>query len=192
MNNLVFIKVESSDLIDWGNPSEGENQPHIVQIGAVKCDYGGNVAEAFEMIVKPEGWVISEGSIVAHGILQSVAEQVGSPERQVVQDFLDFCGDADRASFNRNFDQRLIRIALKRYFGEAEQDKWACKDNYINVAATAKSIVNAKSAKTGKTVNPTLDQAYRYFMRKDIEIVHSALAAASCCMDVYFPVKASA
>lgn len=189
MNSIVFIKVESSDLIVWGDPSEGDNQPHIVQIGAVKSDSDGNTIEIFGMIVKPDGWVISDGSMASHGILQTVAENVGRPEKQVIQDFLDFCGDCDRASFNRSFDQRLIRIALKRFFGEAEQEKWAITDNYVNIASSVKNVVNAKSVKTGKVINPTLEQACNYFFLLDFSEMKSPIEKAKACMHMHFPAK---
>lgn len=181
-DNLIFFNdTETTGLPDWKTPSGGDSQPHIVQIAAILAhNETGDVQSVFEAIIRPDGWEIPPEMTEIHGISQEMALDVGVDEKTAVQTFLEMRADWPRVAHNRTFDQRIIRIALKRYFSEADQEKWATKDDYFCTMNVSKRY----GSPTAK-----LSDAYAHFMGATLEDAHSALADAKACMDVFFAMR---
>ena len=181
MKPVIFYDTETTGLPNWSAPSDDESQPHLVQLGAIVRDADtGKVIHKLDVIIKPDGWVIPEEVTAIHGITTEYALQVGVSEETAIKLFLEMTGDFDRCAYNKTFDQRIIRIALKRYFPE-EQDKWAEKENHHCAMRMAQKVLGGK--------NPKLVDAYKHFTGKDLENAHTAMADAEACMEVYFSIK---
>ncbi|TVU79888.1 3'-5' exonuclease [Pseudoalteromonas neustonica] len=182
MKPLVSYDTETTGMPDWKTPSDGENQPHIVQLSAVKHDpETKELIGELDLIIKPDGWVIPQETIDIHGITNEHAIEVGIPEKEAIQQLLDFCEGSERIAYNRTFDQRIVRIGLKRFFDEKAQEQWAQKDDHHCSMFLAK-----KAMKAGK--NPKLVEAYKHFIGKELEGAHNALNDAKASMAVYFAV----
>lgn len=179
VKTITGYDTETTGLPNWKTPSGGDDQPHIVQIGAVKVNAETEaMVDELNLIIKPDGWVIPEETIEVHGITNEFALEHGIDEKIAIQMLLDFVGEDERVAFNKTFDQRIVRIGLKRFFDEETQDKWALKDNHYCSMQMARKAIGGK--------NPKLVDAYKHFTGKDMEGAHDALADAKGCMSVYF------
>lgn len=182
VKTIVSYDTETTGLPNWKTPSGGEDQPHIVQLGAVKLNaVTGVMVDKLDVIIKPNGWVIPEETIEVHGITNEIALEVGIDEKEAIQMLLDFIGDDERIAYNKTFDQRIIRIGLKRFFDEEAQEKWAIKDDHYCSMQMARKVIGGK--------NPKLTEAYKHFTGKELENAHNALADAEGSAAVYFAIK---
>ncbi len=186
MSTLILpFDTETTGLPNWKERSESPNQPHMVQLAAILCDgVTGKVKDEFEVIVKPNGWVISEEMTEIHGISMELAMDVGTPEVDALQMFLDLYNVSDlRVAHGTTFDNRIIRIALKRYFPELIPD-----EEWKNKAAYYCTLINSRKLMGGKSGH-TLEEAYLHFTGNKLENAHSAMADARACKEIYFAIN---
>lgn len=193
MKKIVFYDTETTGLPDWKKPSGGESQPHIVQLAAICVDADTReIVGKLDCIIKPDGWEIPQETSKIHGITTERALDEGIPEREAVGRFLSLWRGCHRVAHNRTFDQRIIRIALKRYFDKEEQDLWAEKDNHDCTMLMAKPIMQMPP----KTKNrygfkpPKLEEAFTFFTGDSMKNAHQAMADTEACMAVYWAIKA--
>ena len=186
MKFLLHYDVETTGFPDWKVPSDDPIQPHIVQLAAILCNAETKeVVESIDVIIKPEGWVIPQSTTDIHGISTRHALDVGIPEKEaclMLVNMLEMAGPTERVAYNKTFDQRIIRIALKRYFpGSDALDRWAIKEDHHCAMRMAKQAIGGK--------NPKLVDAYKHFTGNTLENAHNAMADTRACMDVYFAAK---
>ena len=180
MNKILAYDVESSGFPAWKNPSGGASQPHIVQLAAILADPDtGKEIASIDLIVRPEGWEIPQDTIDVHGITTEHALDVGIPEKTAVALLLELAllSGVTRVAHNRTFDQRMIRIATKRYFDEKISEAWADKDSHHCSMQMARKFF--------KTKTPNLPDMYRLCFAMDLDDAHSAMADARACLQVY-------
>lgn len=181
MNTIIGFDSETTGLIEWKKPSGGEDQPHIVQLAAQQIDLDTRkVIQSIDLIIKPDGWEIPEETVKIHGITTEHAMDVGVPEKVAVGMFLDLWGGDKRIAYNTTFDNRIIRIATKRYFDEDIQNVWK-EGEYECAMIASKKAMGVKSVK--------LIDAYKHFTGKDLEGAHSAMADTKACMEIYFAMQ---
>lgn len=187
MKTALIFDTETTGLPDWKQPSDSPQQPHLVQLAAMLVDlHTGETIQSLDCIIKPEGWEIPEETSEIHGITNEVALRVGIPEKLAVETLLAMWNGCRRVAHNRTFDQRIIRIACKRYFDEAQQAAWAEKDTFDCTMLMAKPIMKLPSADgSARIKQPKLEEAYKYFTGKDLENAHTALADTQACFEVY-------
>ena len=186
----VFYDTETTGLPNWKEPSGHESQPHIVQVGAVLCDLESKkIIQELDLIVKPDGWVIPEETVEIHGISNEVANEKGVAESIAIYELLNICNGARRVAHNRTFDQRVVRIGLKRFFSEAEQEAWANKEDHDCSMLMAKPIMELLPKGRYGFKNPSLAEAFEFFTGKKLEGAHNALVDAKACMEIYFAMQ---
>jgi DNA polymerase-3 subunit epsilon len=179
MNYSLHYDLETTGLPDWKQPSGSDSQPHIVQLAALLIDnVTRKTVASMDIIIKPDGWIIPDDVNAIHGITTEHALAVGIPESAAVEMLLELRGDHERVAYNKTFDQRIIRIALKRFFDEEAQEKWAVKDDHHCSMRMAQKVLGGK--------NPKLIDAYKALCGKDLVNAHSAMADAQASAEVYF------
>lgn len=182
--HILVFDSESNGLPIWKEPSESKGQPHLTQLGAILCDDKGQIARQFEVIIKPDDWEIPDEVVELNGITTEMAMDVGIPEIEALKMFLDLYDHCEvRVAHNTTFDNRMIRIALKRYMPDLIPDEvWKNKESYYCTLMKARKIMGGKSGHT-------LAEAYHHFTGKELENAHTALADASACMEIYFAIQ---
>ena len=121
MKTILFYDTETTGLPNWTTPSGGDDQPHIVQLGAVLVNEDTQeIIQSMDLIIKPDGWVIPQETIDVHGVTNELAAEVGVPEHFAVMMLHLMRGNADRVAYNKTFDQRIVRIAMKRFMDECD------------------------------------------------------------------------
>ncbi|MBD1583460.1 3'-5' exonuclease [Pseudoalteromonas sp. S16_S37] len=190
MATLVTYDTETTGLPEWKKPSDDEAQPHTVQIGAIKHNLDtGEEIDQLNIIVKPDGWEIPQETIDIHGITNERALAEGIPEKDAIQKLVEFCEGSERNAFNRTFDQRIIRIGLKRFFNEETQEAWANKEDHHCTMLLAKPIMQLSPKGRYGYKQPKLSEAYRYFTGENLEGAHDALIDAKAAAVVYLKIK---
>lgn len=176
---LFGYDTETTGIPNWKVPSDSPEQPHLVSLAAVLVNAETReVVDSMDVIIRPDGWEIPEETIAIHGITMERAEKEGIPEQEALEMFLKMRGDHERVAYNKTFDQRIIRIACKRYLPEADMDKWAVKEDHHCSMMMAKKQIGVKSVK--------LVDAYKHFKGVEMEGNHNAMADTKASMDVYF------
>ena len=192
MDPTLFYDTETTGLPDWKTPSGGDNQPHIIQLAAALYDMESDkIVSSINLIVRPDGWEIPEETIELHGITPAIAMEVGIPEEEFVRMFLKLWSGRPRVCHNRTFDQRIIRIACKRYEPDDIIEAWAEKETHecTMLASTAICKIPGKNGKGGYKW-PTLEEAYEYFTGRKLEGAHNAANDVRACYEVYKHMKA--
>lgn len=190
MKTILFYDTETTGLPNWNVPSEDESQPHLVQLAAILADAETKeVIQSIDLIIKPEGWEIPDEVAEIHGITTEKALEVGVPEGFAVIMLHLMRGKADRVAHNRTFDQRIIRIGMKRYMSEEAIEAWAEKDDHECTMLMAKPIMKMEPKGRYGYKSPKLEEAYKHFTGKDLENAHTAMADAKACMEIYFAMK---
>lgn len=199
MSLILFYDTETTGLPLFKEPSEDPRQPHIVQLGAILADEQTREELAqLDLIIKPDGWEISDEAAAVHGISMERALAEGVAEKDAVDQFIamwDRCRDAngDRIGHNEPFDARILRIALMRFAGGSMADAW--KAGAARCTAVASTpILNlpptAKMVKAGfrKPKTPNLGEAFEFFTGKPLEGAHSAIVDVRACMAVHWAI----
>lgn len=192
MNLALFYDTETTGLPLFKEPSEHPSQPHIVQLAACLVDLDTRKTIAsIDVIIKPDGWTISDEVAAIHGITTEHAMDVGIPEEMAVRMLLAMWGGRTLIGHNEAFDRRIVRIALKRLV-----DCQASYPGYVPLSETWKAAEShctcqlaRPHTKLEKNKLPKLGEAYQHFMGKPLENAHSAMADVQGCIAVYFAIQ---
>ena len=202
--NLLFFDTETTGFPDYHRPSDGEYQPHIVQLTALLTDYQGEKLSSMDFLIHPEGWTIDETSdaFKSNGITNERAMAGGVPEFEAVEMFMRLWECCDlRIAHNDAFDARIIRIGLKRMAGLADQMTPGAKarmqmwKDASKFCTFHKSTKHCKLPPTPKMMAagrkksfkpPTLGEAYKHFTGKELVGAHNAMVDLLACKTVYF------
>lgn len=175
---LVFFDTETQGIPNWKEPSDAECQPHLVQLAAVKVKPSTQeIIETFDIIIKPDGWEIPEEVVEIHGITTEYATENGVPEIEVLDEFLKFYDGLKRIAYNTTFDNRIIRIAIKRYLEESDLDAW-------KAAPYECAMIKARKHLGGK--NPKLVNAYEKITGEEMIGAHNAMSDVLATVEIYF------
>jgi DNA polymerase III subunit epsilon len=191
MKPVIFFDTETTGLPVWGEPSNSDGQPHIVEIGAILADEDTReVISEISIVIQPDGWLIPEEMTAIHGISQEKAAKFGMPENLALHTFWSMWNGAKRVAHNAYFDQRIIRIAMKR-FGYSEQalDAWADKETLFCTMQAAKPVMQLEPKVRGNWKNPKLSEAYEFYTQKQLIDAHKAIVDARACMEIYWAMQ---
>lgn len=112
---FVVVDVESSGLNVF--------RDHLIAIGAVAVE-GGRISlgDSFYRVLR-QARASSHANILVHGI--GGTEQTGGADPAgALLDFLDFIGKSPLAGFHTDFDDIMIRKAMRLHLGEPFRCKW--------------------------------------------------------------------
>lgn len=186
MNLSLFFDTETTGLPLWKEPSEHPEQPHLVELGALVVDDDTReVVHSLSLIIRPDGWEIPAEVEAVHGISHARALAVGVPEAFALDALLELHGRCQRRiAFNKTFDERIVRIGIKRYYGtEAEPVAEAFKAHPSECAMRlAHKVMGGKF--------PKLAEAYTHFTGEVLEQAHSAYADAEATARLFWRVQA--
>jgi DNA polymerase-3 subunit epsilon len=189
MNTIFVFDTETTGIPKWKIPSDDPSQPHIVQVCGLIVDTDTSaIIQTLDVIVQPDGWTISPEMTEIHGITHERAMDVGLPESLVAAMVIHMAEGRKRVAFNTTFDNRIIRIAAKRFFdrhvdasGFGTADAWSAGEYEC-------AMIGARKIMGGKT--PTLSAAYWHFAGTEINNAHTALADARAAMKIWFAIHA--
>ena len=202
MTFALFYDTETQGLPLFSEPSESPAQPHIVQLAACLVDLAARrTVASMDVIVRPDGWTIPDEVAAIHGITTEHAMDVGIPEAQAVDTFLELWRGRLRIAHNESFDARILRIALKRYVDPRDtglaippSDDWKasgaeCTQRLATPILKLPPTAKMRAAGRNHFKSANLSEAYKHFTGHELENAHSAMADVQGCMEVYFAIK---
>lgn len=183
--NILPFDTETSGIPDWKSPSDAEHQPHIVQLAAVLHSEDDGDIDEMDVIVKPDGWVITPELTEIHGISHERAMDEGIPEIEALEQYLSLWERCDlRVAHNTTFDNRIIRIALKRFMPDRIPDEvWKDKALYYC------TLINARKVMRGPLQGHTLGECYKHFTGNDLDGAHNAMVDTKACLEIYLALR---
>lgn len=195
-NTVLVFDSESTGIPHFKDPSDAPHQPHLVELCGLLFTEGGALIETFEAIIKPDGWDITEEISAIHGITHAHAMDVGMSEKDAILGFLNLHGFADvRVAHNRTFDDRMIRIGIKRYLGEEAANEFKVLPAECT-ALLSKPVCKLPPTEAMKKTSfknsfktPSLSEALSHICGVEQEERHRANADAWACARVYFALK---
>lgn len=187
----LFFDTETNGLPLWKEPSEHPDQPHIVQLAAELVDLETReVLESMDVIVKPDGWVISSEMTEIHGISHEHALAVGTLEKEAIDQLLAMRAKASvRIAHNRTFDDRIIRIGLKRYHDQPDSEEPQPSDAWKEGEGFCTCYGSRALCALPKNKLPKLTEAYEILTGEKLVGAHSAMVDSAGCRRVYFALK---
>lgn len=189
--NLIY-DTETTGLPIFKEPSEGVNQPHIVDLHARLYNDQGELVEFMDTLVKPDGWIIPDDVIAVHGITNEMANDLGIPESEAIDQFIALHEKAaKRVAHNVSFDDRIIRIALMRFRGEDFANWFKEQPNFCTCNTTTQIVKCPPSEKMiaagrGKQFKmPNVSEALLYFTGDKLMDAHRAMPDTIACARIY-------
>jgi len=184
MSKLFIFDFETggeNGIPQWKIPSDDPSQPHILSAAALVVDADTQkILQSVDLIVKPDGWEVTNELTEIHGISHEYAMDVGIPEYNVAEIMMVLSEGCTQVAYNCTFDRRIMRIALKRFFAEADVEAWHGSD-YSCAMIESKKVMGGKQ--------PKLVEAYKHFTGKELQDAHSAMADTLAAMEVWFAIQ---
>lgn len=185
---ILFLDTETTDLPDFNKRASDPSQPHLVQLAAMLCELTGEVRASIKLIIKPDGWVISDEVAAIHGITQEMALRVGVPEAFVAQLLKDLLKKQSLLiAHNLQFDKFLSRIACRRYglLSDSEDAWWKAMPGFCTMRETTQ-LCNLPGGRGGQPKWPKLEEAYSCIFGELPVKSHDAMEDLVSCKRIYF------
>lgn len=102
-------------MANFNLPSSHPSQPRLVQLAAILTNDVGEEISTINLLVKPEGFCISEGAAKIHGISTDHATQFGIPARAAIGIFVHMARTAETLhAYNIKFDTIVMEGEILR------------------------------------------------------------------------------
>lgn len=183
----LFFDTETTGIPNWKVPSHMPEQPHMTQLAAKVIDIPSRkVIHSMNVIIKPVDWTIPDECAELNGITTEYAMDVGITERLALEMFIEIAQRdglnefIKRFAFNTTFDNRIIRIALKRYM-KSLTEPWK-EGPYECLMIGAKKHLGLKK-------NPTLAEAYEQLIGTPMVGAHDAMQDVRNMMEIYYAME---
>lgn len=193
---FLFFDTETTGLPVYQASQEDHCQPHIVQLAALLTEDDGTERSSFSLIIRPpEGVTIPDGAAAVHGITTDIANRCSVSIVTALSMLARLSGVADRpilVAHNLKFDRWLIECGVLR--NRLSLDIFCAAETFCTMEA-ATPVMNLPptermvAAGFTKPKPPKLEEAYRFFMGKDLENAHDAMGDVRGCRDVFFALR---
>jgi len=200
MSYALFFDTETTGLPIEGLPDSDDRQPHLVQVAACLVDLNTRTTiSSMDVMVRPADWVIPDEVAAIHGITTHRATVCGVAESMAVELLLALGNGVLRVAHNLAFDDRMVRIALARYFWDDgfEWDRHPEAAGFCTMQAAAPVLrlpASARMVQAGRGhqyKQPRLAEAYQHFTGQPMVNAHNAMADVQACMAVFFALEDS-
>lgn len=173
----LFFDTETTGMIDF---KADRNAPRIVQLAALLTDDGGEEVASVSVIIKPDGWKVSDEAAAIHGITTERASFCGVPESAALHlfDSLLLCADT-ACAHNFSFDHAMMSRGSEIRFNVLLQRKFCTM-----MAMTP--VCQLPGKYSGQYKWPKLQEAFKHAFGKEFEGAHDAMADVRACAAVYF------
>ena len=190
---ILFFDTETTGFPDMNARARAPHQPHIVQLAAILEDGSAVQADAYNVIIKPDGWTIPAEAAAVHGITTERALAVGIPEREAAAKLLTMIRAAELVvAHNITFDKFIALIAMRRFdlITDADDAWW----KGLNTRCTMRELTpfcklpNMNGYSSYKW--PKLQEAHKHCFGTEFDGAHDALADVRACAKLFYWLRA--
>lgn len=118
MNSILFFDTETTGLPrNWkAKMTDLDNWPRIIQLAAHRFDESGNEIESFELLIKPNGWVIPNGQFwIDNGFSQQESESKGVHIMEALELFIKYHDESMcMVAHNMDYDYNVLGAEMIR------------------------------------------------------------------------------
>jgi DNA polymerase III subunit epsilon len=178
----VIIDTESNGLFDYSKPAEAEGQPRMAALAMIFCNDNLDVVDEIDVLVRPEGWQMTEEATRVNGLSTEKLMDLGIPIKSVLPSYVRAV-ESGRVFVGHNVrhDLKLCRAELRL---AGMPDLFEHTQNICTMRASV-GVCKIPKAKGGGYKFPKLAEAYRHFFKRDFDFPHSALADARACLAIF-------
>ncbi len=197
--SLLFYDTETTGLPkDWkGRISDVDNWPRVIQLAWHVADFEGKKLKAREVLIKPDGWTIPDGSDgkdasfwITHGFNTAISTKDGVPMSEVLMEFMtDLEGCQYIISHNMEFDYKVLGAEMYRLgMRSARQAVKICtkeaSTDFCKIPFPGRRDTRPWVKKNYKW--PKLEELYVKLFGQDFENKHQASGDVQALRDCFF------
>lgn len=174
----AVIDTETSGLFDFSKPADADGQPRLASLAMVFLDEELAETGRVHILVKPDGWEMSEAVSAINGLTTEILNEQGFPVADAIKAYADVIDEGHViVAFNAQYDTKIMRGEMRR---AGVDDRFERTPNICAMRALVDVCQVPK--KTGKGFKfPKLSEACAHF-----EIInegeHSAAGDADACV----------
>jgi len=185
----LFFDTETSDKFNFKiQHYYDENFPWPVQIGVVLAEEGIAYAE-LNLIVKPEGRIISEGAYKVHQIDTKLAERVGVFEADLLVTFMRLVKNADiLVAHNYQFDSQIMAGSLFRCNYKKGAESLISNTPYFCTMKDSTNLCKLPG-NYGSYKWPKLSELHQFLFNEGFMGAHDAMYDIRATMKCYYELK---
>lgn len=156
-----------------------EGQARVCQLAMVLVNEDKKPLAKFSSLIKPDGWVISEGASKVNGLTNEMCEATGLSMKSVYELYLKWSAMADtKIAHNAAFDRGMMEVEAAYFHNDngyrARIDGWHCTMQENAHLSGGKSLENCLQHHCGRSVG---------------ENAHDAMVDTEACLDVFFALR---
>lgn len=182
---LIFDTETTGLPKNWNAPyTDLDNWPRAVQIAWQLHDELGNLIEAKDFLIRPDGFDIPFDAERIHGISTALAEQEGVPLAEVI---VEFNRVLEQAKFvvgqNIGFDINIMGAEFIRANSETRMHDMPVLDT---LSETTAELCRIPGGRGGKFKWPTLTELHQYLFNQPFGEAHNATADVEATTRCFF------
>lgn len=176
----LIIDTETSGLFDFSKRADEEGQPRLAHLAMIRASEDLSETETVDVLVKPDGWTMSDEVAKIHGLTTEYLTEHGVPISEAIDAYAKAIDEGlIVVTFNAQYDTKIMRGEMRR----AEVDDRFEKTPNICVMRALVDVCKIPK-KTGKGFKfPKLSEAMAHFDLAN-EKEHSATGDAKACLDL--------
>lgn len=190
MKTLAFDSETTGFVLDNEKPAH-PGQPHLVEFGCVLYDHGSAEKATVNVIIRPDGWIISDSASAVHGITTEMAYDLGIPLMVVAALFSNLAKQSDRqVGHNIQFDIKVMMAEFHRINRPFPPMNPRCTKDLAEPVLRLPPTERMKAKGMGhKFKSPTLTECWRFLFDEELVGAHGALTDARACARVLFELE---
>lgn len=179
---ILFFDTETTGKADMRSAPDAPHQPRLVQLAAILTDDTGKEMASFNVIIKPQGFVIPECAASVHGITTEIAVDYGIGLEAALPVFWQLALKPKViAAHNIDFDLFILTGEYMRADFEDFPMEGAAHFCTMKAMTDVCQLPGPYGFKW-----PKLQEAHRHCFGSEFEGAHDALADVRACARVYF------
>jgi len=169
----LFFDTETTGL-PGDVPLDSPAYPWPVEVAGILATSTGSMVSSFRMVIKPDGWTISDDVVKIHGIDTGYAAKFGMDLALALSVVAAFAQQATTAlAWNVSFDYQIIEsAALRLKMPNPLQD------------VPLKDVMSETSNCLGLG-RMSLAKAYDWMFKQPVPAAHTALGGARACQSIW-------
>jgi DNA polymerase-3 subunit epsilon len=178
----LYHDTETNGKATFAQPENFDIQPHMVQLGAILADETGKEMAAIDLLIKPDGWIITPELTEIHGITTEMCEKYGVPLKVACAVFNSMLRCADETvAHNDKFDSIIIAASYSR----AGHDYNQHRKQPVCTMELMTPVMQLPAKWGSKYKWPTLQEAYERATGTPLVGGHQAIIDTRACKVIH-------